>query len=282
MESKRCLQGRWLDEVEIGQLQEWVQRRPDWSRKRVANGLCEQWDWRDGRGRLKDFAARSLLLKLEVQGRIGLPPLQENKRREPRQIERLGRWEQPSMQAMDVSELRPVQVRVVQSGTQPWKRWAFYLHRFHYLGLRIVGENIGYLIRDSQGRDVACLLFGAAAWKCSAREQFLGWKSSQRLEQLGRIANNTRFLILPWVRVNCLASHVLGLVSRRINADWRQKYGHGLDWLETFAEAGRFEGRCYAAANWRWVGRTQGRGRQDRQHQRSLAPKKVFLYRLHS
>jgi hypothetical protein len=94
------------------------------------------------------------------------------------------------------------------------------------------------------------------------------------------MANNTRFLILPWVRVKCLASHVLGLVGKRINADWRQKYGHGLDWLETFVEVGRFEGSCYAAANWRLVGQTQGRGRQDRRHQQALAPKKVFLYRL--
>jgi hypothetical protein len=184
------------------------------------------------------------------------------------------------VQTVELTELRPLQVRVVQPGITPWKRWCFYLHRFHYLGLRVVGENIGYLIEDAHQRDVACLLFGAAAWKCSVRDQFLGWKSSQRAEQLSRVANNTRFLILPWVRVKCLASHVLGLVSRRINGDWHQKYGHGLDWLETFVEVGRFEGSCYAAANWRLVGQTQGRGRQDRRHQQALAPKKVFLYRL--
>jgi hypothetical protein len=280
VESKRCIQGRWLDEMEINGLEEWIQSRPDWSRKRLAKGLCEQWDWRDSRGRLKDFAARSLLLKLEGQRRIELPPLQENKRREPRKVELLAQWEEPSVQTMELTELRPLQVRVVQPGTTRWKRWSFYLHRFHYLGLRVVGENIGYLIEDAHQRDVACLLFGAAAWKCSVRDQFLGWKSSQRVEQLSRMANNTRFLILPWVRVKCLASHVLGLVSRRINADWRQKYGHGLDWLETFVEVGRFEGSCYAAANWRLVGQTQGRGRQDRRHQQALAPKKVFLYRL--
>jgi len=169
---------------------------------------------------------------------------------------------------------------VVQAGSPEWKRWAFYLHRFHYLGLRVVGENIGYLIQEAQGRDVACLLFGAAAWKCAVRDKFLGNPGPERPQRLSRIANNTRFLILPWVRVKFLASHVLGQVSRRIHRDWLEKYGHGLEWLETFVEAGRFKGSCYAAANWLWVGDTQGRGRQDRQHQRLAGTKKVFLYRV--
>ena len=112
-----------MDEMEINGLDEWIQSRPDWSRKRLAKGLCEQWDWRDSRGRLKDFAARSLLLKLEGQGRIKLPPLQENKRREPRKVELLAQWEEPSVQTRELRELRPLQVSVVQPGTTPWKRW---------------------------------------------------------------------------------------------------------------------------------------------------------------
>ena len=280
MEGKRCIQGRWLDEADIRGLGQWIESRLGWSRKRIAKGLCELWDWRNNRGHLKDFAARSLLLKLEAEGRIMLPPLQENQRREPRKVQGLVDWKQPVVEMKSLEELKPLGLKIVGAGTQLWKRWAYYLERFHYLGLRIVGEYLGYLIQDCRGSDVACLLFGAAAWKCSVRDRFLGWKSSQRLEQLSRIANNTRFLVLPWIRVNCLASHVLGLVSRRINSDWQQKYGHGLEWLETFVEVGRFEGRCYTAANWRWVGQTQGRGRQDREHKRSVAPKKVFLYRL--
>jgi Druantia protein DruA len=127
---------------------------------------------------------------------------------------------------------------------------------------------------------VGCLLFGAAAWKCAVRDRFLGWKIEGRHEQLTRIANNTRFLILPWVRVKFLASHILGVVSRRIGQDWLEKYGHGLDWLETFVEVARFQGSCYAAANWICLGETQGRGRQDRQHQGLAGRKKVFLYRV--
>lgn len=246
----------------------------------MAKGLCERWDWRDSRGRLKDFAARSLLLKLEAEGRIRLPALQENKRRPPRSVTPLPSWQPPPARQARLEELLPLEVRVIEPGRPEAGRWAFYLDRFHYLGFRVVGENLGYLIGDARGQDVACLLFGAAAWKCAARDRFLGWDQRQRIGGLSQIANNTRFLILPWVRVKCLASHVLGRVSRRIQADWQAKYGHRLDWLETFVETGRFAGTCYAAANWRLVGRTQGRGRQDAQHRRALAPKKVFLYPL--
>jgi hypothetical protein len=246
----------------------------------LAKGLCERWDWRDGRGRLKDFAARSLLLKLEAEGRLRLPPLHENKRRQRPSVPSLPHWQPPPPRQSGLGELLPLKVRVIEAASPEGKRWAFYLDRFHYLGLRVVGENLGYLIGDARGQDVACLLFGAAAWKCAARDRFLGWDGRQRLGGLSRIANNTRFLILPWVRVKCLASHVLGRVSRRIRADWQQKYGHGLDWLETFVETGRFEGTCYAAANWQLVGQTQGRGRQDTQHRRAVTPKKVFLYPL--
>jgi hypothetical protein len=177
--------------------------------------------------------------------------------------------------------VQPLRVGLIRSGTAAGKRWAFYLQTYHYLGLRVVGENIGYLIADRQGEDVACLLFGAAAWQCAVRDQFLGWDAQKRRSGLSRIANNTRFLILPWVRVSSLASHVLGLVRRRIEADWQEKYGHGLEWLETFVELGRFTGACYRAANWRAVGQTQGRGRQDRQHEYAVPAKRVFLYPLH-
>jgi hypothetical protein len=177
--------------------------------------------------------------------------------------------------------VQPLRVELIRSGTAAWKRWAFYLQTYHYLGLRVVGENIGYLIGDRQGEDLACLLFGAPAWSCAARDQFLGWDALKRRNGLSRIANNTRFLILPWARVASLASHVLGSVSRRIEADWQEKYGHGLEWLETFVELGRFTGTCYRAANWRAVGQTQGRGRQDGQHQQAVPVKQVFLYRLH-
>ena len=112
------------------------------------------------------------------------------------------------------------------------------MSRYHYLGLRVVGENVGYLAVDRKGREVACLLFGAAAWRCGARDRKLGWTSLERAAPLARVANNTRFLVLPWVRVKHLASGVLGQAARRVGGDWQQKYGHGLDWLETFVDRG--------------------------------------------
>jgi hypothetical protein len=127
---------------------------------------------------------------------------------------------------------------------------------------------------------VAALLFGAPAWRCAARDGFLGWNEAQRRAGLARVANNTRFLILPQVRVPHLASHVLGAAARRIGRDWEDKYGHGLDWLETFVERGRFAGTCYRAANWLHVGATRGRGRQDRHHRSAVPAKDVYLYRL--
>ena len=171
-------------------------------------------------------------------------------------------------------------VEIVEAGSAEQGRWRQYLRDHHYLGLRIVGENLGYLVRDRAGRDLGCLLFGAAAWSCAARDRFLEWSAPERAQQLSQVANNTRFLILPWVKAPHLASHVLGLVARQIDADWRRKYGHGIRWLETFVERGRFRGTCYRAANWRCAGTTRGRSRQDRRGTLQVPVKDVYLYRL--
>ena len=155
------------------------------------------------------------------------------------------------------------------------------LGRFHYLGFGgAVGENLQYVARDHQGRPLACLVFGAAAWKCQARDQFIGWSVEQRKRNLGLIANNTRFLILPWVKVPQLASWILGRVSGGLCADWQAKYGHPIALLETFVERERFVGTAYRAANWLAVGATAGRTRQDR-HTCIQAPvKDIYLYPL--
>lgn len=254
---------------------------PQWSRKKIARELCAVWDWRDAAGRVKDFAARSFLLKLEGLGQIQLPALR------PRSLTGFRRpvnepvgWQEPPVLATSLSALRPLNVEVVQTGTASERAWNFYLAQYHYLGLRVVGENLGYLVRDAQGRDVACLLFGAAAWRCAPRDLHLGWDGAQRTAGLAQIANNTRFLVLPWVRASHLASHVLGAVARRIDADWRGKYAHGLRWLETFVERDRFRGTCYRAANWRCVGQTTGRSRQDREKRLRVPVKDIYLYPL--
>jgi len=274
-------QGRLVDEGQLQWLQGWIEEHSGWSRKRLAQELCVCWDWRNEGGRLKDFAARSFLLKLQARGWIELPVLRTQMRRSRPGVQALSDWEEPAAMESSLRDLQPVQVLTVVPGTDAARRWAFYLERYHYLGLRRVGENVGYLVSDRQGRDVACLLFGAAAWHCQVRDRFLNWNPAERSARLSRLANNTRFLILPWVRVPHLASHVLGLTARRINADWQAKYRHGLDWLETFVDTQRYRGTCYRAANWRAVGQSTGRSRQDREHRLQVSRKAVYLYDLH-
>jgi hypothetical protein len=275
-------QGRVVKAEQLQWLKGWMGAQRDWSRKRLARELCVKWEWRNERGQLKDFAARTFLQKLAAGGHIELPKLQVQKRRPPRKVAALAGWEEPQVLEGPLSELQPLKVEVVKAGREPFQRWAFYLDRYHYLGFRVVGENLGYLVRTAQGRELACLLFGAPAWRCRVRDAFLKWSSVQRVAQLASLTNNTRFLILPWVRVRHLASHVLGQVARRISADWQQKYGHGLRWLETFVDTQRYRGTCYRAANWLYVGQTTGRSRQDREHRLQVSRKAVYLYPLPS
>lgn len=280
MESTEVVQGRLVSGTDVEALRGWIGSNPEWSRKRLAREVCQRWDWRDAKGRLKDFAARSLLLKLQARGHIELPALQTQMRRAPRQIVAPPGWEEPGAVVGGLKRLGNVRLDPVEPGSDAARRWAFYLQRYHYLGFRVVGENLGYLATDAAGRDLACLLFGAAAWRCHCRDRALGWSQTERGQRLGRVAGNTRFLILPWVQVPHLASHLLGRVVRRINADWQARYGHGLEWLESFVERDRFRGVCYRAANWKCVGSTRGRSRQDREHRLKVPVKDLYLYRL--
>lgn len=276
------LQGRRLEAGEVTWLRQWIDEHPQWSRKRIAKELCGRWLWVDRRGRLKDFAARSLLLKLEARGDVQLPPLRLSQRRVRPAVEPPTCWQEPQPWSSALAEIGPVRVERIHAGSPEAKRWAFYLDRYHYLRLRVVGENLGYLVTDRYHRDVSCVLFGAAAWRCAPRDRHLGWSSQTRAEELWKVANNTRFLVLPWAQVPHLASHILGAVARRIDADWQDKYGHGLDWLESFVDRERFRGSCYRAANWHCAGQTRGRSRQDRDHQLRVSVKDVYLYDLKS
>lgn len=278
--SSFVVQGMRVDADRLNWLRGWMEENPRWSRKRLARELCVRWDWRNERGRLKDFAARSFLLKLEAGGWIALPALHVEKRRVRKSVPELCAWEEPAPWEGTLQELGPVRLEVISPGTPEAGRWAYLLDRYHYLGLRVVGENLGYLAYERTGREIACLLFGAPAWRCRARDAYLNWTSEQRAAQLSRLANNTRFLVLPWMRVAHLASHLLGRVASRISEDWQAKYGHGLEWLETFVDTTRYRGICYRAANWQYAGQTTGRSRQDRTHRLEVSRKAVYLYRL--
>ena len=155
-----------VDAERLEWLRGWMEQNPDWSRKRLARELCVCWDWRNDRGRLKDFAARSFLLKVEAGGWIRLPALQEQKRRTRQPVPKLLDWEEPPQWAGTLQELGPVRLEVVHPGSSQARRWASLLERHHYLGFRVVGENLGYLADERTGREPGCLLFAAPAWPC--------------------------------------------------------------------------------------------------------------------
>ena len=271
------------------QVRHLLAEHPDWSRRRLSVELATLWNWRNGAGRLKDMAARTLLLKLEQRGWIGLPP----RRTTPSNRMRHKQLPPPELAAPQppvtepLTQLLPLAISECSHLDKAAGQQVLFdalLHQHHYLSHRSsIGENLQYLVGDAQGRPLACLLFGAAAWQCAARDRSIGWDSAVRAQHLHLIANNTRFLILPWVGVKSLASHVLGRIARRLSQDWQAKYGHPIFLLETFVERDRFTGIAYRAANWVRVGQTKGRTRQDRPdgtwHQAAI--KDVYLYPLH-
>jgi hypothetical protein len=275
------VQGRRLDSGEIDRIGQLIADHPEWSRRRLSEELCRAWDWRNGTGRLKDMATRSLLLKLESRGLVSLPARRHvalNRMRQQRIA--VPEWEETPREG-ELGAQGPLWVEEVSGNPQGRTRFASALRKFHYLGFSgTIGENLQYSLTDSAGRLLACLLFGSPAWKCEARDQYIGWTSPQRCQRLPWVTNNTRFLILPSVRVPHLASWFLGQTLRRLSRDWQQKYGHPILLVETFVERQRFTGTCYRAANWIHVGETKGRSRQDRYHDQQVPVKDVYLYPL--
>ncbi|MCX6925931.1 MAG: DUF4338 domain-containing protein [Verrucomicrobia bacterium] len=280
------IQGRLIGVTEVELIRQLLASHPDWSRRRLSEELAALWKWRNGASQLKDMAARTLLLKLEQRGWIRLPPRRRvpcNRMRQ-KQIAKpdLGPPQPPVTGSL--AALLPLRIQECSQADKT-QRPVFdaLLHGHHYLGHRSsVGENLQYLVCDVAARPLACVLFGAAAWQCAARDRYLGWESRVRAQTLQFIANNTRFLILPWVKVPHLASYVLSRIAQRISGDWQAKYGHALYLLETFVQAERFAGTAYRAANWVRVGQTKGRTRQDQpdgtRYQTSL--KDLYLYPL--
>jgi len=277
------IQGRRLSELDLQSIRQWVSENPDWSRWRLSRELATRWDWRNGAGRLKDMASRTLLVKLEQRGLIRLPPRRQVPTNRMRcVVSGEARWQnQPTTLTCSLEGLGELKVHEVsqQKAERAWIRRV--LGQFHYLGFGgAVGENLQYVVNDSREQPLACLVFGAAAWKCQDRDRFIGWSAEQRTRNLGLIANNTRCLIVPWVRVPLLGSWILGQVSRRLTQDWQSKYGHRIVLLETFVEGERFRGTIYRAANWHRVGVTAGRTRQDRHTCLEVPRKDIYLYPL--
>ena len=271
------LQGRRIQPDQFAQVRELVAGHPQWSRYRLSRELCALWDWRTATGQWKDMAARTLLAKLAQRDWIRLPERRGPSPNRHRLVAPPPRSWMTEPLVGSLSEVGGVELTEVSSLSSGRAEVRAALAQFHYLGWRTpVGENLQYVARSGSGRLLAVLVFGAAAWKCAARDQWIGWTVGQREARLSWIANNHRFLILPFIQVRSLASHLLGRVARRIAEDWQRKYGHGVVLLETFVERDRFRGTCYRAANWQGLGSTQGRSRQDRDRQMRVPVKEIY------
>lgn len=283
MEEKLIIQGRLITQKEVVEISSVIASNPDLSQWKLSLKLCELWNWRNEKGLLKDIACRSLLKKLENKGYIKLPKLRRscpNRMNDKSNLLSLSLLPCLST-ARSLDEAQPIYFELVKSDSFSWKLFSTLLARYHYLGYKgSVGEHIGYLLWDKAGNPLGCMLFGAAAWKVKARDIYIGWSDEDRKSNLHKIVNNMRFLLLNQVSIPNLASYVLGVVCRRISADFYEKYGHPVVLLETFVERDRFLGTCYRAANWVYVGDTQGRSRNDRRNNLSVPVKQIYLYPL--
>jgi hypothetical protein len=223
------------------------------------------------------MACRELLRRLEQKGLITLPLKKIDIDRRYRKRSLQGLPHETDLLTGRLKEFLPIDLRMVRGSPQEALHNSL-IHQYHYLGYRqIVGPCLKYMAYI-QKRPIACLSWGAAAWKVACRDQFIGWSPSSRSKNLSLIVNNTRFLILPWVRMPYLASHLLSQNIKMLASDWYRWYHYAPVLLETFVDTERFWGTSYRAANWIWVGRTQGRGKNDRDHQKHLPVKEVFVY----
>lgn len=275
------LQGRELAVSDIEFIQRLITTHSHWSRRRLSIELCEAWNWRNAKGVIKDMASRTFLVKLHERGHIQLPPRRQipSNRMVDKRIHSIPHDTTPI--EAPLKQLVPLRVINVAVKSTQDKCFSYLLSQYHYLSYTsAVGENIKYLVLDKQERPLACLLFGASAWACADRDRHVGWDKPVRQRNLNFTTNNTRFLILPWVKVPHLASHILGAVAKRIGENWQQRYGHAVYMLETFVDQSRFKGTCYRAANWIHVGQTQGRSRNDRDRKLSVPIKSIYLYPL--
>lgn len=248
-------------------------------RAEIARQVCRELAWFTEAGELKSMSCRVALLRLQERGLLELP--------RPRNGNGNGKPYLPSVVvtaptselAGSAGGLAGLRLRLVRSRVDS-RLWNDVIARFHYLGYApLPGAQLRYLV-EYDGGILGAIGFGACAWKVAPRDRWIGWTTEQRKSNLQRVVNNARFLLLPWVRVKNLASRVLSMSARRLARDWQERYRYRPVLLETFVEKARFSGTCYRAANWTYVGDTQGRGKLDRYAERSLPIKGVYLYPL--
>jgi len=279
MEPERTIQGRTLSPSDIDFIRSALQKHWERGRKFISRYICQQWGWLQPNGSLKDMACRGLLLRLEDLGLITLPPRKRQANNHLRNRRPLSIQVDTTPVEPTLKSIMPIELHMV--------RWTEYeilfnalVGSYHYLGYQqIVGAHLKY-IAFSHGRPLGCIGWGAAAWRVMCRDGYLGWSNLARRQRLHLIVQNTRYLILPWVRIPHLASYLLALNAKVLSLDWQKVYCHPVVLLETFVDREGFQGTCYRAANWIYLGETKGRGKYDRENRRGKSVKAVFVYPL--
>jgi len=272
--------GRIITADDIVFIQQLIDAHPGMSRRKLSAKLCEAWDWRQANGALRDMVCRGLLLMLDRAGQIQLPAIKK------RPNNPLARRPRPSPALIDTTPiqgalklLQPLHIEQVRR-TGDESLYNSLIEQHHYLGYeQPVGEHLKYMVW-SQGRPIACLAWSSAPRHLGCRDRFIGWDKEARRRNIRFIAYNTRFLIVPWVEVPHLASHILGRIAQRVSPDWESLYAHPIYFLETFVDPERFRGTCYRAANWVLLGETTGRGKDDQTKRPNRSIKQLLAYPL--
>lgn len=287
METVMRYRGKAVTAEEVLFIREFIARNPGDSRWMLSRKLCQAWGWVQQNGALRDMVCRGLMLQLARAGQIELPPVRTRivnplvHRKKPVRVE----IDQTPLEGK-LSDLGPLEFRQVRR-TKEEALFNSLIEEHHYLGYcQPVGEQLKYIV-FAKGRPIACLAWSSAPRHIGSRDRFIGWTKQMREKNLSLIACNTRFLILPWVRVSCLASHILGKMVKILSKDWERFYHHPLYYLETFIDRERFHGTCYRAANWIYLGKTTGRGKNDQTGRANRSIKDVLgrplskAFRLH-
>jgi len=248
-------------------------------RTHISQVLCCAWDWVQPNGKCKEYAARDLLLRLEESGFIELPPrFKSNNNSKRRLFHQIPLFKKEHLGG-SIGDYCDLTIRRIDQADS--YLWGYLLQHYHYLGVpRLVGEHLRYLALV-KGQVVACLAWASAAWRVRSRDEFIGWSESVKRKNLYLIANNTRFLIPPWVQVKHLASKILALNLRRLSDDWNKAYNHRVYLAESFVDQSRFKGTCYKASNWQYVGQTSGSSKKGNEYHYHGQQKAVYLYPLH-
>lgn len=272
--------GRVITSEDILFIEQLIAAHPRASRRRLSQKLCEAWQWRQANGALRDMVCRGLLLMLDRAGHIELPPVKFVPHNP------LVRRERPEPVLIDTTpiqgalqELRPVEIEQVRR-THHEPLFNSLMEQYHYLAYeQPVGEHLKFLVW-AQGRPIACLAWSSAPRHLASRDRYIGWSAEARRRNIRFLAYNTRFLVLPWVHVPHLASHILGKMASQLSRDWERMYGHPVYFAETFIDPGRFRGTCYRAANWKLLGRTTGRGKASNSYKPNRPIKEVLGFPL--